>query len=973
MILNNKNKLVSIIFVFLLILSIVSAQEISVNRKTGEQTTLIPIVKPQTTFLQSIFNVFSTIMFSVYDDYDNYKKFVDNACTPESASKVRSDAYAECDKHSDSKVTDIRYCSNNYMLQAVCFWNDDETSEEPPLNTCSDTDGGIDYYDKGTVTWYGESWTDVCLTSKNLEENYCKDGTAWYDQVICPDTCNNGVCVKTTHSCTETDGGKNYYDKGTVTIDGQTRGTDYCGSSNYLIEYYCLSSTASEQITVGTNCDYGCNNGACVYDHKPECTNGDIRNQKCLSGTDAINAGCSWSDGVNRGASQWEECINGEWYESLDCCSAGKECSKLTTSSCTDIPKICGNGKVESGEECDDGNTIDGDGCSSTCTNEGALKCIDSDVSAGTITEQSFVAGTTTRKRTLWFDTIKKDSCSGTTLIEYYCSGTDIKSSTVTCKDGCIDINGVSACKNIITHIGKKCIDQNTLCLDAYYSTKDPTIKCDTEDKTICMVGCENNACVTLEPTPTPEPTYTCVDDDGGLNYNQEGTVKINGVSKGTDKCTAPNLLTEYYCDSPTSSTVSSETSHFCIYGCENSVCKQQTIIQTFKADYQITNVQIMGLNNKIITSIPSNEKFKVKVTVKNVGDGVLTIGDIEKLEVGIYADSYASSRGLMSILMSLISEQEPVPCGGMAEASFVNSFRLSGLAPGEEGTIIATLKAPNEDTKLANGDSNWDDSFQIVTGIYQDCNSGYVNSKGTTTKNKVWRSIDFTVTEPKCVSDFEYGDWSDCKEINGVWIKTRTKTDLNNCVADTTETSPCEQSITCEDGTMAEECSSTQPLFCTEEGTLINNGALCGCPANTELQSDGSCKSLIECFIEGSTKCEEQGSGALEFTCEDGVWIQKKVCEQCQNLISCEEDINVSCDDEPLITVCGTDGKTYDKACLAKIATGKPPAYIGECKGIEDEECRENDYWCLYKEQILIFGGLMLIIFLMSGLRTKR
>lgn len=28
---------------------------------------------------------------------------------------------------------------------------------------------------------------------------------------------------------------------------------------------------------------------------------------------------------------------------------------------------VCGNGIVESGEECDDGNTIDGDGCSSTC------------------------------------------------------------------------------------------------------------------------------------------------------------------------------------------------------------------------------------------------------------------------------------------------------------------------------------------------------------------------------------------------------------------------------------------------------------------------------------------------------------------------------------------------------------------------------------------------------------------------------
>lgn len=31
---------------------------------------------------------------------------------------------------------------------------------------------------------------------------------------------------------------------------------------------------------------------------------------------------------------------------------------------------VCGNGKIETGEECDDGNVINGDGCSSTCSIE---------------------------------------------------------------------------------------------------------------------------------------------------------------------------------------------------------------------------------------------------------------------------------------------------------------------------------------------------------------------------------------------------------------------------------------------------------------------------------------------------------------------------------------------------------------------------------------------------------------------------
>jgi cysteine-rich repeat protein len=33
-------------------------------------------------------------------------------------------------------------------------------------------------------------------------------------------------------------------------------------------------------------------------------------------------------------------------------------------------PPVCGNGKLEAGEQCDDGNTVSGDGCSCTCTIE---------------------------------------------------------------------------------------------------------------------------------------------------------------------------------------------------------------------------------------------------------------------------------------------------------------------------------------------------------------------------------------------------------------------------------------------------------------------------------------------------------------------------------------------------------------------------------------------------------------------------
>lgn len=42
---------------------------------------------------------------------------------------------------------------------------------------------------------------------------------------------------------------------------------------------------------------------------------------------------------------------------------------------CTASRALCGNGRIESGEQCDDGNTAPGDGCSSACTVESGWTC----------------------------------------------------------------------------------------------------------------------------------------------------------------------------------------------------------------------------------------------------------------------------------------------------------------------------------------------------------------------------------------------------------------------------------------------------------------------------------------------------------------------------------------------------------------------------------------------------------------------
>src|SRR5262249_26166411 len=79
-----------------------------------------------------------------------------------------------------------------------------------------------------------------------------------------------------------------------------------------------------------------------------------------------------------------EACDDGGANGTLaSCCT--EECEKQTPGTACTIgacnaagvcatppPPVCGNGAVEAGETCDDGNTQDGDCCSATCQTEGA-------------------------------------------------------------------------------------------------------------------------------------------------------------------------------------------------------------------------------------------------------------------------------------------------------------------------------------------------------------------------------------------------------------------------------------------------------------------------------------------------------------------------------------------------------------------------------------------------------------------------
>jgi fibro-slime domain-containing protein len=97
----------------------------------------------------------------------------------------------------------------------------------------------------------------------------------------------------------------------------------------------------------------------------------------CGNGTKEGNEGCDCGTSLTGPWPTGCKGPNGLFFGDASGCS--KTCTKeptcrtgTTTQACS---ISCGNGSVETGEDCDDGNLDSGDGCSATCTNEPGFMC----------------------------------------------------------------------------------------------------------------------------------------------------------------------------------------------------------------------------------------------------------------------------------------------------------------------------------------------------------------------------------------------------------------------------------------------------------------------------------------------------------------------------------------------------------------------------------------------------------------------
>lgn len=229
--------------------------------------------------------------------------------------------------------------------------SDSEASDNPSIFgnvTIKYAEYGSDVYQNYA------SYDDVCIDLNNVKKFACAGSRDYSSKsVACPSgtTCSAGKCAKTTTAsssgttttggstatpangalaCSDSDGGKVYNTKGTVSR-GDYLGTDDCFISvpNRLWEYFCNADN-----TVGSeayNCPGTCSNGACVAATAPV-------NSGTSGGT---TANCS----TNSDCGYKQICQSGNCV-SVDCttdsqCGSCQRCSDNSCRSCGYGPYGC--------------------------------------------------------------------------------------------------------------------------------------------------------------------------------------------------------------------------------------------------------------------------------------------------------------------------------------------------------------------------------------------------------------------------------------------------------------------------------------------------------------------------------------------------------------------------------------------------------------------------------------------------------
>jgi len=353
---------------------------------------------------------------------------------------------------------------------------------------------------------------------------------------------------------------------GGITGEAITGGTCECTTSA-TVEVDMCNAGYTAQCNGPIECD-------CVV-VGPECSDSDGGYVITTKGTCTDESG-SYEDVCENSEVIHEKiCSHDQCSTSTTGCLSGKIC--VDGACVTGTTGSCGDGTRDTETEaCDDGNTANGDGCSSTCSVESGYTCT-GEPSVCTQPTTTDCTGTTTYgcdREESQAECNQLDECYW--HFATYCTRTPCANHTdqTTCSGvaGCTWTGAVTVCGDGVVDSDEACDDGNTANADGCSSI------CGVEANYTCT-GEPSNC--TLQQTDSNETIDGCIDSDGGSKQN------VFGI------CRDPYGTWEDYCEPDTSAPVVHEfachannlSCSFYLRGCTPNICVDGVCVEPNATD----------------------------------------------------------------------------------------------------------------------------------------------------------------------------------------------------------------------------------------------------------------------------------------------------------------------------------------------------------------------------------------------------